>query len=442
MILQQLTEMIEELSSSSSSNNKKEVLKKYDSPEMRRILTYVYDDINITFGITSKNVKKKGVLGESSYELYELLDSLSNRTLTGNDAASAVMSFAESCGYPETFYRIIDRDLKCRTGLSFVNEVYDNYITTFDVALAESYYKCNKKNKPDFKKDKWVYLRKLDGLRCICIVKDGKASLHTRNGGVYTTLDVLKQAIEWNCSVLGIENMVFDGELCIVNEHGDEDFAAIQKVWNKKDYTIPNPKYKIFDMLTIEEFYAKHSDRDYITRHESLGESLIAYSPEFSTTSDLAKYLDWEPILGFIESEEHLEEEIQKAVLNGWEGLMLRKGCYTGDRSFDLLKVKKFYDEEYIVLGVETGMYQVVKNGTETEIETVTSLIIEHKGNQVNVGSGPKLWQRKEWFEDSSKIIGKTITVKYFETSIDSKTGKESLRFPTLKCVHGTEREV
>ena len=276
--------------------------------------------------------------------------------------------------------------------------------------------------------------------RCVCIVKEGNAEFFTRNGNKYTTLAKLKEAIEWNCETLGIESTVFDGELCIVDEHGDEDFTAITKVWNKKDYTIENPRYKMFDMLTIEEFYAKHSDRDYIERHTTLGESLIAYTPGWSSDSGLAKYLDYEDILGFIKSEEHLEDEIIKAVNAGWEGLMLRKGCYTGDRSFDLLKVKKFYDAEYTVLGVENGMFQVVENGSETEIETVASLIIEHKGYQVNIGSGPKIWQRKEWFEDNSKIIGKVITVKYFEEIIGEDS--ISLRFPVLKAVHGDKREV
>jgi hypothetical protein len=39
-------------------------------------------------------------------------------------------------------------------------------------------------------------------------------------------------------------------------------------------------------------------------------------------------------------------------------------------------------------------------------------------------------------------ILNKIITVQYFEESTDSKTGDLSLRFPTLKIVHGEEREV
>jgi hypothetical protein len=38
--------------------------------------------------------------------------------------------------------------------------------------------------------------------------------------------------------------------------------------------------------------------------------------------------------------------------------------------------------------------------------------------------------------------MGAIITVQYFEESTDSKTGQLSLRFPTLKIVHGKQRQV
>jgi DNA ligase-1 len=46
---------------------------------------------------------------------------------------------------------------------------------------------------------------------------------------------------------------------------------------------------------------------------------------------------------------------------------------------------------------------------------------------------------RRLWTKDPSLILGKTITVKYFEETID-KNGNKSLRFPTLKTIHGIER--
>ena len=64
-------------------------------------------------------------------------------------------------------------------------------------------------------------------------------------------------------------------------------------------------------------------------------------------------------------------------------------------------------------------------------------MIIEHKGNIVSVGSGFSLEERSRYYENPKLIIGKEITVQYFEKSKD-KQGIESLRFPVVKHVFET----
>jgi hypothetical protein len=58
------------------------------------------------------------------------------------------------------------------------------------------------------------------------------------------------------------------------------------------------------------------------------------------------------------------------------------------------------------------------------------------------VGSGISKEQRILWRKDPSKIIGKEVTIQYFEETMDSKTGMFSLRFPVLKHVYDKKREV
>ena len=106
-----------------------------------------------------------------------------------------------------------------------------------------------------------------------------------------------------------------------------------------------------------------------------------------------------------------------------------------------MIKIKKFNDAEYEVVGIEKGIVQDVENGVVQKIEAVGSLIIEHKGNKVGVGSGLSLEQRKRWLEHPEEIIGKTVTVKYFEETID-QNGNPSLRFPVLKYVYEKKRDL
>ena len=122
---------------------------------------------------------------------------------------------------------------------------------------------------------------------------------------------------------------------------------------------------------------------------------------------------------------------------------MLRKDTvYHSGRTKDLLKVKKFEDAEYVVEGIETGTMTTSMPGAgNVEYQGVTRLLITHKGNRVGVGAGLSREQRIAWMENPKLIVGKTVTVKYFEET-SNKDGKFSLRFPTLKCVYEEGRDV
>ena len=128
---------------------------------------------------------------------------------------------------------------------------------------------------------------------------------------------------------------------------------------------------------------------------------------------------------------------LNKSQENKWEGLMLRKNeKYKGGRTKDLLKVKQFYDAEYIVKDILTGDFRVISNetGLEETIKTMTAVIIENKGVSVKVGSGFSIDERKKYYKNPNLIIGKKITVQYFEETPD-----KSLRFPTFKGIRDYE---
>ena len=109
--------------------------------------------------------------------------------------------------------------------------------------------------------------RKLDGLRCLAIFdEDGVPTFWSRTGKEFLTLDMLGQAFI-NIDVKDKANMVFDGELCIIDEDGNEDFTKIVKIARKKDFTIPNPHYQIFDYLTKEEFESAKGTKVFSERY-------------------------------------------------------------------------------------------------------------------------------------------------------------------------------
>ena len=71
----------------------------------------------------------------------------------------------------------------------------------------------------------------------------------------------------------------------------------------------------------------------------------------------------------------------------------------------------------------------------------LSAVYIEHKGYSVKVGSGWTIEERQHYYKNPQKLIGSVITVQYFEET-KNQNGGVSLRFPTVKIIHGKERVV
>jgi len=232
--------------------------------------------------------------------------------------------------------------------------------------------------------------------------------------------------------------MVLDGEVCLVDDIGLESFQGIMKEIKRKNHTIENSLLLAFDYLTLEAFESKKGTLKYTDRMEMLKEwySLI----DWGTRNKVAKHIS---IVNYeYYTPEVLKEWNEKVKKYHWEGLIFRKDVgYEGKRSQNLLKYKMFQDAEYKVIGVEEGDAQEVINGIAHKIKCVGALVIEHKGNKVGVGTGLSLEQRKRWYEHPEEIIGKTVTIKYFEET-QNQDGSWSLRFPVLKAVYENKRDL
>jgi DNA ligase-1 len=425
---------VRDLRATSSTLDKVDIIKDYAAHNnegayfIKKILLYTYHPL-WQYNVTSDNLKKKSHLRGNVYEsIFDLLNALKNRTITGHDAIGAVNSFIDNQReYEELIHCIIDKDLKTRAGDKLINKALPDFIPTFSVALADKYVP-----KIVNWKDGWYASRKIDGARCIAIVDDkGNSTFYSRTGKVFDTLNVVHDAIR----SMGLVNVVLDGELCLVDEDGVEDFQGVMKELRKKDHIIPNPVYKIFDMLTHDEFYSQKgsSSRPFSIRVKNL-EYVMAQDNKNKCLVQLEQTV--------IKDEYHFQELVKEASNKGWEGLMLRADePYKGKRSKDLLKYKTFFDDEYTVENVSFGPFRYVKDGQECEEIMLSNITIDHKGYKVDVGSGFTIEERQAFYKDKSKILNKTVTIQYFEET-ENQEGGISLRFPTLKMIHGQERDI
>jgi len=409
---------INRMRATSSSTDKVEIIKEA-SPFIHKALEYTYNPFK-QFYVTSKTCIKNSHLKERhSLDLFEVLDKLMNREVTGHDAIKLVNGLED-----ESIYKIIDKNLDIRAGDKVINKAIPNLIPTFSVALAKEY-----DGKCDWQNDTWWASRKLDGVRCLAVVNyEGKCTLYSRMGKELTTLNKVKEAIE----ATGIINTVFDGEICLIDENGNEDFQGVMKQLRRKDHQIENPAYMIFDMLHKPNFDNQKGGPILSERLAALRGFLTGRH----ITTDILRYTDQFQIT----DGRHFNKWSQIATDNNWEGFMLRKDVsYEGKRTKNLLKVKKFFDAEYEVIDFDIDDHEIVVNGRSETVPMLSQVWIEHKGHKVKVGSGWTQDQRLQYMDGS--IVGKVITVQYFEETKNDKGGI-SLRFPTVKIVHGDKREV
>ena len=433
-VMQELKQFIEQMRATSSSNEKVEILKQ-QSDFIKKVLEYTYNPYK-QYNVTSKTCKKNsGLFKYNTYkDIFELLDDLTSRKITGHDAIAAVNGFCTAnLGYEDIIYSIIDKDLKTRTGAKVINKALPGLIPEFNVALAQEYGgKCNWD-------DHWYVSRKLDGVRCLAVVDDeGKCTLYSRMGKEFTTLNKIKEAIE----ATNIINTVFDGEICLIDKDGNEDFQSVMKQLRRKDHQIENPEFRMFDMIHKLDFEAGKQRFDGILSDRlrtlrSFMNNNGYYDPDLCDfPKPYLRYLDQY----LIKDNDHFNSWSELPKQEGWEGLMLRKDvAYEGKRTKNLLKVKMFHDAEYEVVDCDFAPMSVVRDGKETQETMLAQVYIEHKGYRVKVGSGFSQEQRIKYITE--RIIGKTITVQYFEETKNDKGGI-SLRFPTVKVVHGEKREL
>lgn len=430
MNFENLRKFIEEMNSSNSNNDKLDVLKKYkEDNEIANILQLTYSPY-VKFNITSKNlIKNKNLVVNNNDDFITLLNKLNERVYTGHEALANVNGFIKENGNEDLIHKIIDKNLEIRVSVKSINKIFNN-IPEFSVALCENL--DDHINKIDFDKEEWYLSPKLDGVRCIIFVNNnGDVEFLSRQGKNFETLQTIENSIKELC----LKNIVLDGEVGV--ETDTEclfDFQATMKQIKRKNHTFENATFYVFDVLTTDEFINGKSDvkfKDRMGRFNSLKISLNSKS-----ISNI-KILEQRRIWVLSDVLQLLDEYTNKS----FEGIVLRKNdFYKGKRSKDLLKGKKFHDAEYKVLDIETGPFRVIEDGKEITIETLTNIIIEHKGNKVSVGSGFTLNERKHYFENPNELIGNVITVSYFEES-QNQNGEYSLRFPTIKHIYKDGRD-
>jgi DNA ligase-1 len=443
-MLNKINAVIEELQSTNSASNKITILSKYVNDwEICKFFRYAYDSFYL-YGVSSKNLKKNSNLSELEFykDIFELLDVLRSGKATGNKAIALANGFInQNFQYEELLYNLFDRNLKIGMGVTQINKALGNIIPVFDVALASTF---DDKKEAKYEMNKYIIQRKCNGLRLITIITYNEPTdtidikSYSRKGKEFTTCKNINDELltYYKTSKYYKQNIVFDGEVCIMTDDKEDWNRAVSEA-KKKNHTMVNPKYIIFDFLTLDEFSGIKQSRDYTFRRDQMIRN-------FFGIDSMKKFKYLSIIFATPFSEEKRDRLIKDFVeTDKWEGLIYRKDVsYRPGRTTDLLKFKLFKDAEYFVVDIEeTEKPMLNADGKMEMCKCVGALKIKlENGSICGVGSGLSDEQRIEWFNNPSLIIGKQIQVKYKELTRNSDNSW-SLQFPVLLHVFEEERD-
>lgn len=231
---------------------------------------------------------------------------------------------------------------------------------------------------------------KLDGLRCLIHLKEGKVLMQSR-GGKYYPLPHIEQELLYPLQCGG-GDIVLDGELYL---HG----ASLQTITSLAKRPREESKQLIYCVYDV--FSSKHSSMAWWHRHQML--------KEFFRSSGLFNSV-WEVPTVNVENEQQVIQYHRAFVEDGYEGGIVRsyEGLYVeGYRSPDLLKFKDWQDAEYSVKGWYVG---------KGKFENVPLFIcVTPEGKEFAVTPVGSQSERAEMLRTANSYIGQLMKVKYLD---------------------------
>ena len=253
---------------------------------------------------------------------------------------------------------------------------------------------------------------KLDGNRCLAFWDGDRIKLTSRGGKEWTVPNHINEQV---AKVLPKDSM-FDGELYIHNV----PLQTINSYIKKERTETSLIEYHIYDMPIV-------NGKDNLPFEDRWKSLLKATEPRvagFGIRVDLSIFAGINLKVVMTETCYSLEEVKvfeTKCVEDGYEGAIARNkhGIYTfGYRSKDLIKFKTFQDAEFLVVGCVDGVGKMEEcavfkcqndiptNGEYLTFECTVATTME---------------ERSRMYKERDKYIGKKLTVRFFNRTLDNK---------------------
>lgn len=422
--MKSINAIFEQLSATSSRNEKEAILTKYQNISGLRQAVFLALDPYTQF-YQRKIPAYKGK--KTTMELNDAmvaLNELSTRRVTGNAAIDYLTKLLEAVSEDDAkvIERIIEKDLKCGVQASTANKVWKDLISEYPCMLASGYEDklIAKLNFPA------IAQLKMDGMRFNALVHGDAVDYRSRNGKeVAVNTPELDAAFLQMAKNVGLGNVVFDGELLVVDKKNKPlDRKTGNGILNKAVKGTISEEEKlqvraiVWDIIPLTAFQSGKCPVDYETR---LGTVVTAVD---HLDKKLAK------MVGVVETTIVADiEEAQKTFKTyfeaGQEGIILkdRNGIWEDKRAKHQIKFKGELECDLKCVGWEEG--------TGRNKGKLGALVLQSSDAKVNVSVGTGFTDDMRDSIKKKDVLDKIVTIKY-NSRISNKQGEDSLFLPVF----------
>ena len=417
--------VIEQLASDNSRLAKEAILKKNVNNELLKQVFNLALNPFVQFYIRKIPSYDTSANSKPLKEALANLSVLSDRVMTGHAAINHLQFILGSLSKEDAkiIERIIAKDMRCGVSEATVNKIWPGTVPSYPVMLASGY---DQKLVDKIQFPAYVQL-KLDGMRFNAIVKGEVVEYRSRNGKELTIPNKTFDMPFITMAKFYGEDMVFDGELLVVDATGKPVnrqtgngilSKSIKGTMGVQEAV--NVRATLWDAITFEKFSQGIDKEPYSARMSKLSNA-ISYMR--GQKGQIGHYIDlvWNKQVNDIATAQKIFE---KFLAEGQEGTILKSkdGIWEDKRSKTQIKFKGELECELKVVDWEEG--------TGKNVGRLGALVCESSDGviRVNVGSGYSDEQRDEY---TKKVIGKIITVKY-NARIKDRSGVESLFLPVF----------
>jgi DNA ligase-1 len=251
------------------------------------------------------------------------------------------------------------------------------------------------KYKDHMKKVKWpcIAVQKIDGLRLILTIKDGKVTTTSRTGTTFTGLDHITN------EYATFDDVVLDGEL-YSRTLTFEQISSVVRKGDSSDPRMGSIFFYAFDIINEDTYHQR-----------------VIYLDTLVSGLTHTEVVPWY----LVNSHEEIETRHKQFLSEGWEGTMIRNigSLYQKNkRSYDLLKFKEFTDNEFEVIGYKAG---------KGKFENVPIFLLRCDGGEFEAVPKGDQSLREDYLRNAESYIGTLATVRFFEYTADGIP-----RFPVL----------